>query len=258
MNARTTPIPVVADDRERHSLVVGRLRESVQFSLRVERLALGDYRLDNRFLFERKTLADLAGSIASGRLFSQALRLVEVDNLRPALILEGTSADWSESGMRREAVQGALVTLTMFFGLPVLRARSAEETVAILRYAAVQARVAGRTPSYRPGRRPKGKSVVQRRILQNLPGVGPERAARLLRRFGSVAAVMTADERELQAVDGIGEHVARRIKWAVREPSSVYRRSVRSETIFGHRGLAEAAGVGRAAFFQSGRTARGF
>lgn len=215
-------IPVVADDREWRGPVVAGLRESDHFSLRVERLVVGDYRVDNRFLFERKTLPDLAASIASGRLFSQALRLVEVSALRPALILEGTSVDWADSAMRREAVQGALVTLTMFFGLLVLRARSPEETTDIMKYAAEQGRVAGRAVLRRPGHRAKGKTVVQQRVLQALPGVGPARAGHLLRRFGSVQAVMAADESELRTVDGIGDQVARRIMWAIREPSIVY------------------------------------
>ena len=57
--------------------------------MEVERLTLGDYLVDNTFLFERKTLPDLAESIKQGRLFSQALRLAE-SKLSVALILEGT------------------------------------------------------------------------------------------------------------------------------------------------------------------------
>jgi len=144
---RDVLVTVVADDRERRGPVVEALHASPRFRLRVERLPLGDYRVDNRFLFERKTMPDLVASIVSGRLFRQALRLVELEALRPALILEGTASDWRESGVRREAVQGALVTLTLFFGLPVLRARSAAETIRIMEAAAVQARTAGRNTS---------------------------------------------------------------------------------------------------------------
>lgn len=215
-------ITVVADDRERRGPVVEALHGSPRFRLRIQRLHLGDYRIDNRFLFERKTIPDLAASIVSGRLFSQALRLVELEALRPGLILEGTSSDWRESGMHREAVQGALVTLTLFFGLPVLRARSAAETIKIMEVAATQARTAGRNTSRRPGRRPKGKAAVQRRILETLPGVGPGRAGRLLQRFGSVGAVMAAGPDELRTVAGIGEQTARRIRWAVEERPAGY------------------------------------
>ncbi|MEW5891465.1 MAG: hypothetical protein AB1768_21085 [Pseudomonadota bacterium] len=37
------------------------------FESEVRRLAVGDYLVDGRFLFERKTLADLALSIKQGR-----------------------------------------------------------------------------------------------------------------------------------------------------------------------------------------------
>jgi DNA excision repair protein ERCC-4 len=74
----------------------------------------------------------------------------------------------------------------------------------------------------RHGRRPKGKRKKQLFILQGLPGIGSERAARLLNEFGSVEAVITATSEELQSVEGIGENIAERIKWAVREQIQSY------------------------------------
>jgi excinuclease ABC subunit C len=44
--------------------------------------------------------------------------------------------------------------------------------------------------------------------LDAVPGVGPAIRARLLRRFGSVDGIKTASVAELQAVDGVGEHLA--------------------------------------------------
>lgn len=45
-----------------------------------------------------------------------------VDELRPALVLEGTARDLQKCGMRWEAIQGALVTVSLFVGLPKSRA----------------------------------------------------------------------------------------------------------------------------------------
>ncbi len=117
------PIPVVVDDRECRGDVLSALRADGRFAVQVQRLALGDYRVDTRFLFERKTMSDLIQSIISGRLFRQALRLVEQDDLRPALILEGTSRDLATTQMSWEAIQGALVTVNLLLGLPILRTR---------------------------------------------------------------------------------------------------------------------------------------
>ena len=58
--------------------------------------------------------------------------------------------------------------------------------------------------------------------MQGLPGVGPERAARLLERFGSVQAIMAASADDLASVDGIGEKTAAKMRWAVQEPAVEY------------------------------------
>jgi ERCC4-type nuclease len=114
---------IQVDDRERGGPVLELLRQSAGFRVTVSRLKLGDYLLDSRFVFERKTLKDLVAAIIDGRLFQQALRL-SATKLQPALILEGTAQDFGGCGMRWEAIQGALVTVSLFCGVPLLRART--------------------------------------------------------------------------------------------------------------------------------------
>jgi len=218
MSMRTIPIHV--DDRESRSPVVDFLRRSPDFSVAMTRLKSGDYLVDGRFLFERKTMPDLAAAIIDGRLFSQALRLART-SLRSAIILEGGSGELMESGMRREAIQGALVTVALFCGIPLLRTRTPEETVRTMLYAARQGQALASGALPRPGYRPRGKRARQIYILQGLPGIGPARARQLLERFGSVEAVMQACTEDLRSVTGIGERVADRIRWAVEEPRSL-------------------------------------
>ena len=114
-------IQVVIDDRGTNDTVVETLRSIPDVQVEIRRLALGDYEIDGRLLFERKTLADLSASITDGRLFQQACRLAS-STLSKALILEGTSRDIPEGGVRREAIQGALVHVTLFLGILILRA----------------------------------------------------------------------------------------------------------------------------------------
>lgn len=217
----TSPIPILIDDRERAGPLPAELARAGVFAIEVKRLALGDYLVDGRFLFERKTLPDLALSIQDGRLFRQALRLA-ASPLRAGLILEGTAADLEGSGMRWEAMQGALITVAMFIGLPLLRCRTPVETARTFEYVARQGRTVAGGAFPRRGYRPKGKLALQYHLLQGLPGVGPARAARLLERFGSVEAVVTADAAALAAVPGIGKNTARRVRWAVEEQRAVY------------------------------------
>jgi ERCC4-type nuclease len=91
-------------------------------SVVVKRLSVGDYIVDNQLVFERKTLKDFAQSIVDGRLFRQAIRLAN-SKYRSVLILEGTSKELTETGVSREAMQGALITISLLLGVPVLRSK---------------------------------------------------------------------------------------------------------------------------------------
>jgi ERCC4-type nuclease len=119
-------------------------------------------------------------------------------------------------------MQGALITVSIVLGVPVLRSKSPSESAHLILYTARQVKSFARGAVQRHGSRPKGKRKKQLFILQGLPGIGSERAARLLDEFGSVEAVVTATCKELQFVQGIGENIANRIKWAVGEQQQPY------------------------------------
>lgn len=174
-------------------------------------LACGDFLVDGQWLFERKTIQDLCVSLVDGRLFKQALALVKAD-AHPVYILEGPSADAERSGVGRESIQGALVTLGVFFRLPVLRSLKPEETVRLMRYTVEQGYRCAEGGVQRFGYRPKGRRTRQLYVLQGLPGIGKKRAAALLEHFGSIEAVVCASEDELAEVDGIGLPIAQAMR----------------------------------------------
>jgi ERCC4-type nuclease len=215
------PICIWVDDRERPSAVFRELEGREEIRLEVRRLSVGDYEVDGRLLVERKTLPDLAVSLIDGRLFRQMNRLA-ASNLKGVLILEGRSRDLEPAGVRRQALQGALLTVSLVLGIPILRAISPAETAWLLVQAARQARVVASGALPRSGYRPKGRRQRQLFILQSLPGVGPTRAARLLEHFGSVQQVLNAGAEGLAAVEGIGQGIARRIQDAIAEQGTAY------------------------------------
>ncbi len=221
MSAKPASISVVADDREPAQGVLAELRRLPQVSVRTERLPVGDYRVDDQLLFERKTLVDLVRSIKDGRLFTQALRLVNAPE-RGIIVLEGRSADLAKSRMSRPAIQGALTMLALEMGLPILRAIDPAETAGLMLIAARQRRAIATGALPRHGQRPHGKHRLQNHILQGLPGIGPVRAQRLIDHFGSIEAVITAPAAELAATPGIGSNTAALIRWAVEEPAARY------------------------------------
>lgn len=207
------PVQIIADDRERASPVVATLREMDGVAVEVQRLKLGDYAI-NGWLFERKALPDFAESIKDGRLFSQANRLLASG--RPvALILEGRTGDLARSHMRREALQGALISLSLIYQIPILRSLDPAETAHLLCYAGGQLQRECTELVCRRGRRPKRRRKLQLYILQGLPGIGAQKAERLLAQFGGIRAALSAGEQELQQVPGIGEKIAHNICWAL-------------------------------------------
>ncbi len=221
---------LLVDHRESRSELAGRLAADPAWSVAFVQLDIGDYLIDDRILIERKSLIDLAASIKDGRLFRQALRLATVTTLSSrrgvaktcALLIEGTAADLRDSKMTGASLRAALATVTLFLGIPVLRSTHAAESAQLLGSIANQSETIANGGLPRMGVRPKGKRGLQLHVLQGLPGVGPERASRLLDHFGSVRAVMAADAAELRRVRGIGPSCARKIVWSVGEEPAGY------------------------------------
>ena len=60
-------------------------------------------------------------------------------------------------------------------------------------------------------------------MLQGLPGVGPDRAVRLLGHFGSIEKIVTAAGDDLERVEGIGAKTSQAIRELLSEPKAPYR-----------------------------------
>ena len=134
----------------------------------------------------------------------------------------GSARTAGELGVSRPALQGALITVSVFYGVAVLRAADSAKTARLLIYLGRQAKHFANGALPRPGYRRKGKRARQLFILQGLPGVGPERAEQLLSHFVTVANVAKASAMELIALDGIGESTSAKIRWALDESRSRY------------------------------------
>jgi Fanconi anemia group M protein len=207
-------VDIIADSREGDSETFAVLKARPGVALTVTTLKYGDYSVAGQLSFERKSAEDLGRSIIDGRLFRQMAALRRHAE-RPVLLVEGLQPFSAPSGVPWHAVRGALVSVAVVFGVPILSAEGPEESVEIM---VVSARQLARTTSLahvRPGYRPKGWRRRALFILQGLPGVGPGRAGALLDSMGSVAAVMAADAERLAGVGGIGSGVSASILKAI-------------------------------------------
>ncbi len=215
-------IKIVVDDREARGSRVGALLCRVEdVAVSVRRLRTGDYLIEEKAVLERKRVPDFLESLFEGRLFAQARRLAEAP-VRSFLILEGPSSEWTQRHIRREAVQGAMLTLSVVFGIPVLRSRDEEETARLIGYTARQLQSISTAPLKRSGWRPKGKRAIQLRVLSSFPSIGTKRAQRLLDHFGTLEQIVAAPPEALAAVPGIGQQTAQSIHWAVHEDGNSY------------------------------------
>jgi len=211
------PTPFVhrikVDDRERSPEVVEALRR-LGANIEVGRLQYGDYVVEGHLFVERKTIRDLAVSVMSGRLFRQARRLASLSTGRACIIIEGPPHDLLTGGLSRSGFHGTLISLTLVFGLPVLRSTSPQETASLILLAADQLRRRLTAPPRRYGRRIGSLRRSQMLMLQGIPSVGPGRATSLLESFGSPGSLASASVDEIAEVPGIGKCTAGRI-WTV-------------------------------------------
>ena len=225
---------ICADDRELNSSVVARLK-SLGADVRIDRLVTGDFRIGERILVERKTVRDFVDSLIDGRLLEQASRLVGAAP-RSLLLIEGEGL-FESKRVHPHALMGALTTLALDFGIPIVTTKDGAETARFLTVASrrEESMLDGLTPHARDrleavkpeiwidpvtqaaaGARELRKSPSQEKfsaisLLIAIPSVDQDLANRLLNRFGTIAALIWADEDDLRQVEGITETQVREI-----------------------------------------------
>ncbi len=199
---------IIIDDRETACGLADLFRKA-GIDVVVRRLTNGDYLINGETCIERKTARDFVMSIVDGRLFAQAARLRKT-SAHPLVLIEG---DPLRTGIdiAQNAVRGALISLTALWSVPVVFSASLEDTREIMLLIGRQWEKAGSIPLRKRGKHRKRKSK-RLFFLQGLPRIGPDRAERLLERFGSVLKILNARDDELLAVKGIGRSIVREMR----------------------------------------------
>lgn len=214
-------IKIIADYREEPSGVLERLRE-IGVEVELQQLAVSDFVLSQRVGVERKSAGDFLQSMIDGRLLEQAKLLRETFE-RPVIILEGDQL-YTRRAIHPNAIRGALASLAVDLGVPILPTADEEDTAQMLATIARREQVQEfKEVALRRKLAGLSKSENQRYILEGLPGVSAVLAKRLLERFSTVERVMTASDSELKEVRGIGKEKARIIRellTAVYEPNA--------------------------------------
>ena len=206
-------VEIVADQRELDSTIARDLSTREGVETRLETLAVGDYVLSDRVVVERKTVADFLDTLTGGdrSLFEQvgdAARHYE----RPVVVIEGGGL-YGERNVHPKAIHGALASLAVDFGASVLRTAGEDETADLLEVVAEREQEeSDREVSVHGERQSRTLAEQQEYVVAAIAEVGPVTARGLLEEFGSVEAVMTADEEALQEAEGVGEVTAERVR----------------------------------------------
>ena len=212
-------VEVVIDQRELDSSIAKDLSTHDGVVTRLETLAVGDYVLSDRVAVERKSAADFVDSMldADRSLFEQVGELSRA-YARPVVIVEGENL-YGQRDIDPNAIRGALSALAVDFGVSVLRTEGETDTTELLAtIARREQETRDHEVSVHGEKTTKTRAEQQEYVVSSIADIGPITARSLLEHFGSVEAVMTADEEALIGVDGVGSVTAERIRDVVAAP----------------------------------------
>jgi len=209
---KSNEIIIFVDSREQASNVTKELFEK-ECKIIMKPLDIGDYVLSKDVCIERKTVEDFLSSMLDGRLFSQMINLRE-NYEKPLILVEGNMDElFTLRNIHKNSVIGALTSIALDYNVPILNTKDARETAHYLFVIAKREQITkDKEIAIRIGRKGLTVNEQQRFVVEGLPLVGPQLARNLLKKFGSIAAIVDADEKELQEVEGLGKGKAKKIK----------------------------------------------
>jgi Fanconi anemia group M protein len=217
-NDKENKIIIFVDSREHASSVTKELFSHDDVKVITKALDIGDYVLSKDVCVERKTVEDFLSSMIDGRLFSQIINLRQ-NYQKPLIILEGNMHElFTLRNIHRNSIIGALSSIALDYQVPIINVHDSRETAEYL-YNIAKREQKGRDKevSIRVGRKGLTLSEQQRFIVEGLPLVGPLLAKSLLEKFGSIKAIVDADEKQLQEVENLGKKKAKLIQKVLRE-----------------------------------------
>ena len=200
---------LIVDSRETTSGLIDLLTD-LGAEVVVEELECGDYVLADGIAVERKTAEDFAGSIMDRRLFLQIAMLKDAYE-RVYVMVEGNPFE-TQSEIAPEAIVGALSYISIIERIPVISTRNAEhsaEMLVTMQRHAIEG--LGYDVPLRASK-PKSRETQAQFLIEGLPSIGPTAAKKLLRHFGSAAAVLSATPEQLKNVPGVGPKTIQTIR----------------------------------------------
>jgi len=201
---------IYSDIREASSKIIDILKKRCK--VEEKSLPVGDYLLSKRVCVERKTASDFLQSITDGRLFSQIKEMIE-NFKNPLIIIEGNGLFNGERKIHPNAIRGALASIAIDFGIPILWTENQLETAELLFSIAKREQLERKNSvSIRGKKKTRSMNEIQEYLIAGLPKISREKSRSLLKHFGTPQKIFTASEEELKNVEGVGEKLAKKIR----------------------------------------------
>ncbi|MFD1513149.1 DEAD/DEAH box helicase [Halomarina rubra] len=209
-------VEIVVDQRELDSTIARDLSTRDGITTRLETLAVGDYVLSDRVVVERKSVDDFLDTLVGGdRSMFEQVKDGARHYSRPVVVVEGEDL-YGARNVHPNAIRGALASLAIDFGASILRTTDEADTADLVEVIARREQEeSDREVSVHGEKAAKTLDEQQEYVVGSIADVGPVTARALLTHFGSVEAVMTANEEDLLEVKGVGAVTAERIREVV-------------------------------------------
>jgi ERCC4-related helicase/ERCC4-type nuclease len=221
---------IVIDHREANSTLPAMLKLHGH-DITMQHLTVGDIRISDRILIERKSARDLVDSLIDGRLIHQARRLHSAAP-RPLIIIESNETH----RVHPNAIHGAMAWITLDLGLPVVMTGSPEQTARFVSIAAkrearvldlvmghvrkkpndaeksaiaaasveIMSIINGETDDGPLARKWSNEVLAQRtKVLAELPGIGTKTAKKIMSAVGDIMSLCAMSEHELTKIEGV-------------------------------------------------------
>jgi len=172
-------------------------------------MTVGEGETCQSFCFERKTWSDLAGSLCDQRFHEQKSRMID-ETCQYAYVIEGTLPGWDGNvgSMRALPLWAALVKTALRDKIQVFHTADSEGTAALCVYVFHQLQKGGFTSSSKrvvAGVSSKRKRenlddphALLRAMLTNVPGMSPQKADEILKRWATVKELCDAPQTEIE------------------------------------------------------------
>lgn len=194
-------VTLVADAAQKGNQILDALADK-KVRVLYSNLQIGDYQITDNVFVSYMTSDQFVRGLADKRLYRQVLDLKR-SCPEPIFIVEGPSV-YEHKEANVDVINGALAFITVLNRMPVVFTGDPEESADILFMATNQMQFGLGYEVHPEDQRRKKRDLkqYQTEILESIPGIGPNLAKELLKKFGSLSAVFAATAEQLAEIPG--------------------------------------------------------